>query len=67
MTKHIGCPVCEGASTEIEVVHVYTLKYDEAQDKWVKSEGDVRYGCGMCALMLDIHDIEDILREVDEL
>ncbi len=61
------CVRCKKNPTKIRAAHKYTIEYDAEQDKWVKSIGDVVYSCGLCLKELDIGDIYDILKQVDEL
>lgn len=61
------CPHCGAELTEITVIHNYSIVYDKEQGKWVKQVGEVIYSCGDCEVILDIHNIEDILKQVDEL
>lgn len=61
------CVDCDREITQILASHTYTIKYDEEQGKWVKEVGVVHYICGGCINELDTRDIEDILRQVDEL
>lgn len=61
------CNSCGMKLTGILADHNYSIKYDEEQKKWVKDCGDVKYVCGNCLEELDTRDIEDILRQVDEL
>lgn len=59
------CPNCGAEITEILATHNYSIeKHDEV---WVKQVGGVIYSCSNCEVILDIHDIEDILKQVDEL
>lgn len=61
------CQYCGKEPKLILASHDYDIKYDEVQKKWVKSTGDVVYNCGECHQELSVHDIEDILKQVDEL
>lgn len=61
------CPSCGGEITEILACHTYTISYNTEQGKWLKETGGVVYNCAICMDELGIHDIEDILRQVDEL
>jgi len=61
------CPYCGAELTEIVVVDNYTIDYSEEQGKWVKQIGEATYSCGNCEVILRTDDIEDILRQVDEL
>ncbi len=61
------CPNCDRELTSILAQHSYSITYDREQEKWVKSCGDAEYACSMCLERLDTRDIEDILRQVDEL
>jgi len=63
----VECVSCGGEPTEILANHNYSIRYDEEQSKWVKETGEVVYVCGLCLQELDTHDIEDILKQVDEL
>jgi len=64
----VVCPSCGGKPTEIRASHDYTIRYDEKQSRWIKEIGEVTYVCGLCLEELDVHiDIEDVLRQVDEL
>ena len=61
------CTSCGAEVTEILARHTYTISHSEEQGKWVKDCGDVTYSCGTCLEELDSRDIEDVLRQVDEL
>jgi len=61
------CPYCGREPKSILVSHDYDIEYDEEQKKWVKGTGDVVYSCGECQAELNVHDIKDILKQVDEL
>ena len=61
------CSSCGGEPTQIYASHNYSIEYDEEQGKWVKEVGEAVYVCGLCLQELDTRDIEDILRQVDEL
>jgi len=61
------CTSCGAEITEILARHEYTIRLDEEQDKGVKEEGEVIYSCGNCLQMVDTCDIEDALKQVDEL
>lgn len=61
------CPSCGAEVTEILARHEYTISYSEEQGKWVKDVGEAGYSCGNCLGNLEPRDIEDILRQVDEL
>ncbi|MBA7638622.1 hypothetical protein ES703_46278 [subsurface metagenome] len=63
----VECSSCGKEPTTILADHRYDIRYDKEQGKWVKETGEVVYVCGLCLEELDIHDIEDILRQVDEL
>jgi len=63
----VECPSCGKELTRILSDHRYDIRYDEEQGKWVKEIGEGIYVCGLCLEELDTHDIEDILRQVDEL
>ena len=63
----MNCPQCERELKTVLALHRYNIKYDEEQKKWIKSCGEAEYACSMCLERLDTHDIEDILRQVDEL
>ncbi len=65
--EKVKCSGCGAEVTEILANHHYTVEYSEEQEKWVKNIGDVTYGCGNCLEEFDTHDIEDVLRQVDEL
>ena len=61
---------CQSCGKEPDVIfaeHRYDIRYDEKQGKWVKEVGEVLYVCGLCLEDIDACDIEDILRQVDEL
>lgn len=59
------CPYCDDPLT-ILARHDYQIGYDEEQHKWVKDVGEVQYVCNNCYEVLDTHDLEDILKQVDE-
>ncbi len=61
------CPHCERELLLILSEHGYNIKYDKEQGKWIKRDDSVEYRCSNCLEELDTHDIEDILRQVDEL
>ena len=61
------CPTCRAEITKVFASHRYSITYCEASQQWVKSTGEAEYTCGTCLGDLDIHDIEDILKLVDEL
>ena len=63
----VECPSCGGEPTRIQASHNYSIEYDEEQGIWVKMVGEPVYVCGLCLEELDTHDIEDILKQVDEL
>ena len=63
----MNCPSCEKELTTILARHEYTIKFDTDQAKWVKEIGDAEYACNSCLETLVTTDIEDILRQVDEL
>jgi len=63
----VECTSCGREPTTILAAHNYSIKYDEEQGKWVKETGEVIYVCGLCLQEIDTRDIEDILRQVDEL
>ncbi len=61
------CPYCGAELTEILACYNYAIEYSEEQERWVKSIGSVVYSCSNCTDELDTHQIEDVLRQVDEL
>lgn len=61
------CPSCGAVLTRILASCRYTIEHSEEQCSWVKDEGSTTYVCGNCMEELNTHDIEDILRQVDEL
>ena len=63
----VECPSCGGEPTVIIATHSYTIEYSEEQNKWIKRNDYVVYACGICLDDIDTRDIEDILRQVDEL
>jgi len=63
----VECPSCGGEPTTILATHSYSIEYSKEQGKWVKRNDYVVYACGICLEELDTHDIEDVLRQVDEL
>lgn len=67
MADDTKCPHCGAVLDDVLASHNYSITYSSEQEKWVKSEGNVEYRCGNCIEELDIHDIEDILKQVDEL
>ena len=66
-TPKVECPSCGKEPTAILADHRYDIRYDEEQGKWVKETGEVAYVCGLCLEEIDTRDIEDILKQVDEL
>ncbi len=67
MTNCQECPSCGAILTEIQANHNYLIELSGETNKWGKSDGCVEYTCGNCHGVLGIHDIEDILKQVDEL
>jgi len=61
------CTDCGAENPTIDASHHYSISYDKEQGKYVKDEGQVLYSCGECHTDLDTTDIEDILKQVDEL
>lgn len=61
------CNSCDKVLTGILAQNTYSIRYDEEQKKWVKECGEATYVCSNCLEELDSRDIEDILRQVDEL
>lgn len=61
------CPSCGAELTEILARHEYSIEYNEEQDSWSKSDGEVEYSCANCEVILGIDEITDILKQVDEL
>ena len=61
------CADCVAELTEILGSHNYSISYDKEQKKWVKEVGEATYVCGNCYNELNTCEIEDILRQVDEL
>ena len=61
------CPNCNGELAEILVTHEYAIDYSTEQEKWVKGVGWVTHTCSICGIELNISDIKDVLKEVDEL
>lgn len=61
------CPFCGAIVTEILASHDYTIEQNSETEQWVKTEGTASYSCGNCLDEFGIHDIEDILKQVDEL
>jgi len=63
----MNCPNCGNELTEIFANHDYTIVLDTETQSWVKHDVNVDYVCGWCKEVLSVHDIEDILKQVDEL
>ena len=61
------CPSCDAEVTTILASHDYTIELNSETGQWVKDVGEAMYVCGSCLQELSVHDIEDILRQVDEL
>ena len=61
------CPSCGAELTEILAKHEYSIELNSETGQWGRGEGDVIYTCGNCSEELGFHDIEDILKQVDEL
>ena len=61
------CPHCERTLESICASHDYMINLVPNTDLYSKTVGDVDYVCGECLGTLAISDIEDILRQVDEL
>ena len=59
------CPGCE-CQLSIWAVHRYLITQDN-KGEFHKDEGDVKYECGRCGYVLGVSEIEDALRQVDEL
>ena len=67
MGDSIQCPECGAELTEILARHAYMIEYSTLMERWTKSDGSVVYTCSNCEVELSIHDIEDALKQVDEL
>ncbi len=63
----IECQSCGEEVTDILAAHNYSIYWDKEQGKWGKSDGTAVYVCSHCLEELGICDIEDILKQVDEL
>jgi len=61
------CPSCSQEVTEILAHHDYTIELDASTGNWHKNENGVVYSCSNCLEELNLHDIEDVLKQVDEL
>ncbi len=61
------CPSCKAENPEILARHNYTISYSEDQTKWVKNTGYVFYNCRNCEGPLELDEIEEALKQVDEL
>ena len=61
------CGDCDTENPKILAIYRYTITYDKEQGKYVKRDDSVEYACGECLEELDIHDIEVVLKSVDEL
>lgn len=61
------CPNCGIVLTEIHASHDYTIELNKETQSWVKHDVAVEYTCEWCRDVLAVHDIEDILKQVDEL
>lgn len=60
------CPVCKKELSIIHATHVYDITLCRPDD-WSRDEGSVEYKCGHCEELLSTNEIEDILKQVDEL
>lgn len=63
-TRLILCPEC-GVVLNIEAIHYYDITQDDER-KFHRTDGDVTYRCSACGATLHISQIEDALRQVDE-
>jgi len=64
----MNCISCGKEVKTIMAKHEYDITYDEEQEQWIKSLGEVEYRCSECGEELDRSGvIADILRKVDEL
>lgn len=61
------CPNCGWENPTIDASHHYSIVFNYQQGKYVKEVGDVFYVCMHCHGELDVSDIEDVLKSVDEL
>ncbi len=64
-TKLTVCPECD-KKLNIEATHLYDITQDD-EGKFGKSDGDATYRCANCGTFLHISQIEDALKQVDEL
>ena len=60
------CPEC-GEELLIRASHSYSISYDKEQGKYVKDDGTVIYWCDECCEILKVSEIEEALKQVDEL
>ncbi len=67
MADSLHCPHCGAVVDEIIVSHSYVIARSDEQEKWTKHIGGVVYSCCHCGGEIDIVDIADILKQVDEL
>ena len=59
------CTNCGAELTEILATHNYTI--EEHGEGWVKQVGEVTYSCTNCEGIIVVNEIQDILKQVDEL
>lgn len=67
MAEELTCPSCGAIVTEILAEHHYTIELQSETGIWIKYVGEVTYSCGNCIEDFDLHDIANILEQVDEL
>ncbi len=61
------CPNCGAENPEISACHTYIIEYSTEQEKWVKGIGGAEYTCTNCSEELSGDELDDVLRQVDEL
>lgn len=59
------CPSCGENPMLIKANYTYDIYFENY--RWHKEHHHVDYECGNCGVLLDIDEIESILKQVDEL
>lgn len=61
------CPNCEEEIIGVSATHDYSIELDPDTNQYTKHDISTEYVCQACGNGLGISDIEDILKQVDEL
>ncbi len=64
-TELTKCPEC-GKKLNMDATHLYSITQDDG-GKFHRSDGEASYRCDNCGTFLHISQIEDALKQVDEL